>query len=431
MSDDLLSRRRACAAHSNLHYYETPLHAVRAQDTRIWDDQGREYLDAIGGIVSISVGHNHPKIKQALKERLDQDGIQHPSVLYLSEPHVRLCENLVQAAPEGLNRVMVTNSGSEANEYAVMAARAATGEQTVIALKLGYHGGTQLTLNLCGHSTWKFPGQPFTGVAHATQPDCYRCPFGQTKGSCGLECARDVENTIQTVTHGKIAGVIVEPIQGVGGFIEPPLEYHAEVHRICKKYGGMYISDEVQTGIGRTGESFFAITQSGVTPDMVTLAKSLGNGAPVGAVVMTETCSQALLGKTHFNTFGGDPYQALQAAMTLEILNEENLMENIRVQGAFLKQGLLALQEKYPLIGDVRGRGLMLGLELVKDRQTKEHASAETARMMEETRKRGLLIGKGGLFGNVIRLAPPYTVTRSDCETILEILDASFAALQA
>jgi 4-aminobutyrate aminotransferase-like enzyme len=428
-SEELLARRKKHAAHSNLHYYEKPFHPVKAQGTRIWDADGKEYLDAIGGIVSISVGHNHPKVKAALKARFDEDGIQHPSVLYLSEPHVRLCEDLAAVSPEGLEHVMVTNSGSEANEYAVMAARAATGESTMLALKLGYHGGTQLTLNLCGHSTWKFKGQPFGEVAHAMQPDCYRCPFGKEKTSCGLECAKEVENTIQTVTHGKIAGIIVEPIQGVGGFVEPPVEYHAEVYRIVKKYGGMYISDEVQTGIGRTGESFFAITQSGITPDMITMAKSLGNGAPVGAVVMSEKCSSALVGKTHFNTFGGDPYQALQAAMTLEIMAEENLMENIKVQGAFLKEGLLALQEKYGLIGDVRGRGLLVGMELVKDRETKAHATAETAQMMEETRKRGLLIGKGGLFGNVIRLAPPYTITRSDCEEILRILDESFQAL--
>ncbi|MBT9547340.1 MAG: aspartate aminotransferase family protein [Candidatus Sericytochromatia bacterium] len=428
-TEELLARRKKHAAHSNLHYYEKPFHPVKAQGTRIWDADGKEYLDAIGGIVSISVGHNHPKVKAALKARFDEDGIQHPSVLYLSEPHVRLCEDLAAVSPEGLEHVMVTNSGSEANEYAVMAARAATGERTMLALKLGYHGGTQLTLNLCGHSTWKFKGQPFGEVAHAIQPDCYRCPFGKEKTSCGLECAKEVENTIQTVTHGKIAGIIVEPIQGVGGFVEPPVEYHAEVYRIVKKYGGMYISDEVQTGIGRTGESFFAITQSGITPDMITMAKSLGNGAPVGAVVMSEECSSALVGKTHFNTFGGDPYQALQAAMTLEIMAEENLMENIKVQGTFLKEGLLALQEKYSLIGDVRGRGLLVGMELVTDRETKAHATAETARMMEETRKRGLLIGKGGLFGNVIRLAPPYTITRSDCEEILRILDESFQAL--
>jgi len=428
-TEELLARRKKHAAHSNLHYYEKPFHPVKAQGTRIWDADGKEYLDAIGGIVSISVGHNHPKVKAALKARFDEDGIQHPSVLYLSEPHVRLCEDLAAVSPEGLEHVMVTNSGSEANEYAVMAARAATGERTMLALKLGYHGGTQLTLNLCGHSTWKFKGQPFGEVAHAMQPDCYRCPFGKEKTSCGLECAKEVENTIQTVTHGKIAGIIVEPIQGVGGFVEPPVEYHAEVYRIVKKYGGMYISDEVQTGIGRTGESFFAITQSGITPDMITMAKSLGNGAPVGAVVMSEECSSALVGKTHFNTFGGDPYQALQAAMTLEIMAEENLMENIKLQGTFLKEGLLALQEKYSLIGDVRGRGLLVGMELVTDRETKAHATAETARMMEETRKRGLLIGKGGLFGNVIRLAPPYTITRSDCEEILRILDESFQAL--
>lgn len=428
---ELLAKRKKYVVHSNPMYYEHPLHLTKAKDTRVWDSEGKEYLDCIGGIICISVGHNHPKIKEALKARFDEDGIQHPSVLYLSEPHIRLAENLANEAPEGLDRVMVTNSGSEANEYAVMAARAATGEGVMISLKLGYHGGTQLTTTLCGHSTWKFKGQPFAGVVHATQPDCYRCPFGQTRGSCDFECAKDVENTIETVTHGKIAGIIVEPIQGVGGFIDPPVEYHKRVYDICKKYGGMYISDEVQTGIARTGESFFAITQSGVTPDMITLAKSLGNGAPVGAVVASEECSEALKGKLHFNTFGGDPYQSLQAALTIEIIKEENLMENAKVRGEFLKKGFHELMEKHELIGDVRGRGLLLGIELVKDRQTKEHATAEANLMMEETRKRGLLIGKGGLRGNVLRIAPPYTVTQADCEQILEILDQSFAAVSA
>lgn len=427
-TQELKEKRKKYLSHSIFHYYSEPLHLVKAKDTRVWDADGKEYIDCIGGIVSISIGHNHPKVKEALKAKFDSDDIQHGPTIYLTEPVVKLAEQLVNKAP-GLDRAFISNSGSEANEYAVMAARNATGCETMVSLRHGYHGGTNMTLGLCGHSSWKFKSQPFSGTVHAMQPDCYRCPFGQKSDSCGLDCAKDVEDVILTATNGKIAGVIVEPILGVGGFIDPPAEYHKEVHRICKKYGGMYISDEVQTGVGRTGESFFAIYQSGVTPDMISMAKSLGSGAPVGAVVMTEECSEALKGKIHFNTFGGDPYQALQASLTVDIIEEENLMENAKVMGKFLKEGLKGLQEKYQLIGDVRGRGLLLGFELVKDRKTKEYATAEANQMMEETRKRGLLIGKGGLFGNIIRITPPYTVTKSDCEQILSIIDQSLDAI--
>jgi 4-aminobutyrate aminotransferase-like enzyme len=426
----LLEKRKKHLSHSIFHYYAEPLHLVKAKDTRVWDSDGKEYIDCIGGIVSISVGHNHPKIKEALKAKFDDDDIQHGPTIYLGKEVVRLAENLAKQAPEGLDRVFVSNSGSEANEYAIMTARNVTGNETMISLRHGYHGGTNQTLGLCGHSSWKFKSQPFAGIVHAVQPDCYRCPFGKERGSCHLECAKDVENVILTATNGKIAGVIIEPILGVGGFMDPPPEYHAEVYRICKKYGGMYISDEVQTGIGRTGDSFFAITQSGITPDMISMAKSLGNGAPVGAVVMSEECSSSLVGKIHFNTFGGDPYQALQAAMVIEIIEEENLMENVKVTGKILKDGFNALKEKYSLIGDVRGRGLMMGIDLVTDRNSKEYAAKEASMLMEETRKRGLLIGKGGLGGNVIRFAPPYTITKDDCDQILKIFDESLEVVQ-
>ncbi len=427
---ELKEKRKKHLAHSVFHYYSEPLHLVKAQGTKVWDSDGKEYIDCIGGIISISVGHNHPKIKAALKEKFDNDDIQHGPTIYLSEPVVRLAENLTKHTPDGMDRVFVSNSGSEANEFAVMAARNATGNETMVSLRHGYHGGTNMTLGLCGHGNWKFKSQPFSATVHAMQPDCYRCPFGKTKDTCALECAQDVENVIQTATNGKIAGVIIEPILGVGGFLDPPVEYHKKVYDICKKYGGMYISDEVQTGIGRTGESFFAIFQSGFTPDMITMAKSLGNGAPVGAVILSEECSAPLAGKIHFNTFGGDPYQALQAAMTVEIIEEENLMENCKTMGNLLKEGLWNLSEKYPIIGDVRGRGLLMGFELVKDRTTKEYASKEAGMMMEETRKRGLLLGKGGLYGNVVRVAPPYTVTKDDCEKILSIIDQSLEIVQ-
>lgn len=426
---ELLAKRQNHLTHTAAHYYKEPLHLTRAKGTKVWDSTGKEYLDAICGIVCISVGHNHPKIKQALISRLEDDGIQHPSVLYLSEPPIQLAQQLVERAPEGLNRVFFSNSGSEANEYAVMAARNLTGEEIVVSLKHGYHGGTLVTMSLCGHSTWKFKSQPLTGIVHSHPPYCYRCPFNKERDSCALECAQDLEETILTATRGKIAAIIVEPIMGVGGFIDAPKAFLQEAYRICKKYGGMYISDEVQTGIGRTGEAFFASEAAGITPDMITMAKSLGNGAPIGAVLMTDELSEALAGKLHFNTFGGDPYQALQASVSIDIMDEENLMDNIRTQGAFLEAAFNGLKEKHALIGDVRGRGLMWGLELVTDRGSKEHATAEAVQIMEEARKRGVLIGKGGLRGNILRMSPPYSITRAECEFLIRVLDESLQAI--
>lgn len=429
---ELYELRKRHLTHTANHYYKEPLHLTRASGTKVWDSNGNEYLDAICGIVSISVGHNHPKVKQALIDRFNDDGIQHPSILYQNEPTIRLAQRLAEYAPPGLNRVFFSNSGSEANEYAVMAARNLTGEEVIISLKHGYHGGTLLTTTLCGHSTWKFRGQPLAGVVHATPPYYYRnAQPGQSPEDYARECARELEETILTTTRGKIAGMIIEPIMGVGGFIDAHPVFLQEAYRICKKYGGMYISDEVQTGIGRTGEGFFAAPAAGVTPDMITMAKSLGNGAPIGAVVMTDELSEALAGKLHFNTFGGDPYQTLQALVCLDIIEEDNLMANISAMGELLHERLNALKDKHALVGDVRGKGLMWGLELVRDRETKEHAGSEAIAVMEAARERGLLVGKGGLHGNVIRFSPPYTISREECERIVEVLDQSLAAITA
>lgn len=427
---ELYQLRKQHLTHTANHYYKEPLNLVKASGTKVWDSDGNEYLDAICGIVSISVGHNHPKVKQALIDRLNEDGIQHPSILYQIEPTLRLAQRLAEYAPPGLNRVFFGNSGSEANEYAVMAARNLTGEEVVISLKHGYHGGTLLTTTLCGHSTWKFRGQPMAGVVHANPPYYYRyAQPGQSRKDYAMQCARELEETILTATRGKIAGMIIEPIMGVGGFIDAPELFLQEAYRICKKYGGMYISDEVQTGIGRTGEGFFAAPAAGVTPDMITMAKSLGNGAPIGAVVMRDEISEALAGKLHFNTFGGDPYQTLQALICLDIIEQENLMANVQEMGEFFKQALNGLKDKHALVGDVRGKGLMWGLELVKDRDSKEHATAETVAMMEATRERGLLIGKGGLHGNVIRFSPAYTLSREEAQRIVDVLDQSLTAV--
>lgn len=410
-------------------YYSDPIYLKKAKGSRVWDDAGREYLDVIGGIVSISVGHNHPRIVEKLKGMLNEGAIQHTTHLYLSGHMENLAVKLASVAPKGLEKCFFTNSGSEANETAIMTARVATGEQMVVALRHAYHGGTNMTLGLCGHSTWKFKCQPQTNVVHATEPYCYRCPIGAPRGSCLFECATDIKNVIETVTHGKVAAFIAEPIMGVGGFIDPPPEYHKRAYDIVKSFGGKYISDEVQTGVGRAGKFFFAIEESGFSPDIISMAKGFGSGAPIGAVIARPECADAVAGKLQFNTFGGDPYQTCQAAEVIDIIKDDNLIANAREQGEFLRQGLLELQREFSIIGDVRGRGLMLGMELVKDRATKEHAVEETVKFMNITKENGLLIGKGGLKGNVVRITPSLNITRSECEELLTKLKKSFIAL--
>ncbi|MBI4367005.1 MAG: aspartate aminotransferase family protein [Deltaproteobacteria bacterium] len=426
---ELLERRKRHFVPTAYHYHKEPLQLTKAQGCHVWDATGRRYLDAIGGIVSISAGHNHPRIKQMLLAMLDRDEIQHTSVLYLTKYPVELAERLVAEAPPGLTQAAFTNSGSEANEFACMAARHATGDPTILSLQHGYHGGTSGALASCGQSSWRFRGQPVAGVVHAPAPYCYRCPFGATPDACALECARAVETTIQTATHGRLAAMIAEPIMGVGGFITPPKDYFDEITRIVHRYGGKYISDEVQTGAGRCGEDFLLTNTLGIDADAVTMAKGLGNGAAVGAVLVKPDLVKEMAGKLYFNTFAADPYQMAQASANMDIIREERLIGNAKAMGARLTDGLKGLMERHPLIGDVRGRGLLVGCELVQDRRSKAYAPDETAALMEYCKEHGVLIGKGGLFGNVIRLAPPLAVTAAQIDELLTVIDRGLTTL--
>jgi 4-aminobutyrate aminotransferase-like enzyme len=358
---------------------------------------------------------------------LAENAIQHTSTLYFSKPAVELAKKLVKQTTGNFeSSCYLTNSGSEANEVAFLAARVFTGEVTIVALRHAYHGGTNQALAACGHATWKFPAQPQSHVVHAVEPYCYRCPYGKKPDTCALECADDVEKVIQTTTHGKIAAFIMEPIMGVGGFIDPPITYHKKVFDIVKKYGGLFISDEVQTGVGRTGKNFFAITDSQVAPDLITMAKGLGNGAAIGAVIARKEVADALKGKTHFNTFGGDPFQATQALTTLEIIESEQGMKNAQAMGDFILSELKEMQKDFSFIGDVRGRGLMIGVEIVADKSTKIPCSSTTLKIMNASKKARLLIGKGGLYGNVLRIAPPLTITKKEAEELVRKLLETF-----
>ena len=428
-NDEMISFRKKHFLPTPGLYYSEPLHLARARGALVWDQDGKEYLDAVGGIVCISSGHNHESIKKALIELLENDAIQHTSLLYLSEHVVLTAKKLLEFAPPALDRVAFTNSGSEANELAFMAARHATGESFIINLRHGYHGGTSGAFAQCGHSTWRFRSQPVSSVTSAMEPYCYRCPFGKKPDSCKLECAQNVETTIQTSTHGKIAAFIAEPVMGVGGFLDPPKEYFEAVVKIVHNYGGKYISDEVQTGAGRCGKEFLLTKELGIDADIITMAKGFGNGAAVGAVLMKSEVAEPMTGKSYFNTFGGDPFQMVQARVSMEIIEKENLIKNSCDMGQLLKSALTDLMKKHKLIGDVRGRGLMLGMELVKDRQSKIYASQEAAELMEKCKDKGLLVGKGGLFGNVIRIAPPLGITRAQVDQMVQTIDQSLTEM--
>jgi 4-aminobutyrate aminotransferase-like enzyme len=285
-----------------------------------------------------------------------------------------------------------------------------------------------LAMSADGHSTWRHGGTAVAGIKHAIAPYCYRCPFGETYPDCGIKCAQDVEDVILTTTDGKIAAFIAEPILGVGGFIVPPKEYFAEVQKITKRYGGIFICDEVQTGWGRTGDKWFGIEHWDVEPDVMTFAKGMANGSPIGCTTTTDEIAKAFPGLT-FSTFGGNPVTAAAALATIRYIEEKDLPRNAAVVGGYLREGLEKLKDKYKVIGDVRGMGLMQAIECVEDRKTKVPAPKAVLRVFEETRRRGVLIGKGGLFGNVIRLGPPLIATKDDIDVLVDALDAAFATV--
>jgi 4-aminobutyrate aminotransferase len=391
----------------------------------VWDVEGKKYLDFFGGIVTVGVGHANPRVTAATKAQIDKLG--HTSTLYPHQTMVELAEKIAQITPGKLEKSFFTSSGSEANETAIDSARMHTGRVDIIALRHSYSGRSSLTRSLTGIAAWRKATYQI-GIVHAMNPYCYRCPFGKTYPACEVACAKDIENVIQASTSGAIAGMIAEPIQGVGGFITPPKEYFKIAFSIVKKYGGDFIADEVQTGWGRTGKAWFGIEHWEIEPDIITAAKSLGNGFPIGLTVATSEVADAYQGPT-IATFGGNPVACATAKAVIDLIEEDGLIRNCDVVGTYLRDGLEELQRKYPIIGDVRGMGLMQALELVKHPQTKEPAPELANYMLEAARERGLLIGKGGMYNNVLRMSPPMNIGKSDVEEALRLLDESFAAV--
>ncbi len=421
---DIIDKQKKFLFSCIANYYDEPLVVDHAKGTYVYDSEGKEYLDFFGGIVTISVGHCNEKVTGAIQTQSAK--LQHISTLYPNEPHVRLAEKLAQITPGKLQKSFFTNSGTEANETAVLLAELHTQCQDVIALRHGYSGRTHLAMSLTAHAAWRLTPASTPGIHHIPNAYCYRCPFGLTYPSCDLKCAKDLEEAIQTVTSGRLAAFVAEPIQGIGGFITPPKEYFSEIIAIVRKYGGLFICDEVQTAWGRTGGKMFGIEHWGVEPDIMTFAKGMANGTPIGATIATAEIADSMKGMS-ISTFGGNPVASAAALATIEVVEEENLVENARVMGKRLRDGLEALKKKYPVIGDVRGMGLMQGLELVGENNQPQPEA--TKRLFEATKANGLLIGKGGLAGNVVRITPPLNVTADQIDQALKMLDRSFGRM--
>ena len=425
--EEILKKHKQYLFPSISNYYSDPLVTDHASMQYVWDTEGKKYLDFFGGIVTISVGHSNPRITSKIKAQIDK--IQHASTMFPNEAMVALAEKLAEIAPGEISQSFISNSGTEANEMAVQIARMFTRNFEIVALRHGYSGRSAIGQSLTAHGTWrKSLPVPAAGFVHALNPYCYRCPLGKTYPSCEVACAKDVDAVIQTSTSGQIAAFFAEPIQGVGGFITPPKEYFKIVYEIVKKYGGLFIADEVQTAWGRTGRRWFGIEQWDVTPDIITSAKGLANGVPVG-VTMTRPEIAASFQGLQISTFGGNPVTSVAAKATLDLIEEDHLADNADVVGRYYREGLESLQEKFEPIGDVRGMGLLQAMEFVKDRVSKEPDAAMTNKFMEECRNRGLLVGKGGLSGNVVRTSPPLNISKSDVDEALKIMDEALTAI--
>jgi alanine-glyoxylate transaminase / (R)-3-amino-2-methylpropionate-pyruvate transaminase len=410
-------------------YYEEPIVLDSGKGARLKDLDGKSYLDFFGGILTVSLGQAHEGVNRALHAQIDRLG--HTSTLYPTLPIVELAEKLVSLAPGKIKKAFFTASGTEADETGVALAQIHTGRQEIVALRHGYSGRSLLAQSLTAHASYRAIPTQVAAIKHAHAPYCYRCPFGLEYPSCEVRCAKDIEELIQTTTTGQIAGFLAEPIMGVGGFITAPDGYFKIAVDIIKKYGGVFICDEVQTGFGRTGGKMWGIEHhEGVEPDIMTMAKGIANGLPIGATLATAAIADSWKAG-NISTFGGNPISATAANATIDTIVADKLTVNAAAMGRVLRDGLVALKAKYPkTIGDVRGKGLMQALELVEDETVKNRTPAPqaTLRLFEATKARGLLIGKGGLYGNTVRIAPPLNIGKADVDEALRILDDAFAA---
>lgn len=402
-----------------------PIIIKEARGAVIEDITGKKYIDCFAGISVVNAGHCNPEIQVAVINQLKK--LVHAcSYVYYVTPTIELAEKLAQITSSGLQKSFFSNSGAEAIECGIKLARKFTKKSELIALMGSFHGRTLGTLSVTGQAgRRKYDMGPYlSGVSFAFAPYCYRCPFRNEYPECDLLCARMVRDVIEYSTSKGVAAFIAEPILGEGGIIPPPPEYFKIVKEILDEFEILFIADEVQSGFGRTGK-MFAIEHYSVEPDIMTMAKGIANGFPIGACTARADIGDAFEPGDHLSTFGGNPVSAAAALANIEIMQRDKLPEMAHKKGDYFMKKLRAMKEEYPLIGDIRGKGLMIGIELVKDRERKTPAKEETRFVRDHAREHGLLIGSGGVKGCVLRIQPPLIITQEQIEQTLNILEVS------
>ncbi len=399
------------------HFYKEPRQFVRGSMQYLYDSTGKKYLDCFAGISVINCGHCNPAITAKICEQVET--LQHVCNVYLTENFVNLAEQLAAVTPGDLQKSFFCSTGTEANEGAALLATIYSGSSEFISLRHGLHGRTKLTMSMTGIGMWRTDPEPVGGIHFAPNAYCYRCPLGKTYPQCDLACANAVEDLIKTATSGHPAAFIAEAIQGNAGIITPPPGYFKRVKEILDAYKILFIVDEVQTGFGRTGK-MFAIENYEVAPDIMTMAKALGNGTPISAFIASAKIADSYT-QPGASTLGGNPVSSTAALATLDYINSQHLVEKAQLRGAQLRAGLKALQQRYPIIGDIRGFGLMLGAELVHP--DKSPAADELENILEEMKDRGFIVGKNGINRNVMAFQPPLVITEEDINQLLNTLD--------
>nr|XP_039265912.1 alanine--glyoxylate aminotransferase 2, mitochondrial-like [Styela clava] len=428
-------------------YYSRPLLATQGRMQWIWDQTGKRYLDLFAGIVTVSVGHCHPKVNEAAQKQMGK--LWHTTAIYMTPPIYEFTEKLVATMPGDLKVCILANSGSEANDMALMLARIHTGAFDAISLRNAYHGAGPYTIGLTAHGTWKHSYANGFGIHHAMNPDPYRGVWGgshcrdspvQVDRTCSCaeghcmaedEYIGQLEEVLNYSVPPKIAAFFAESIQGVGGSVQFPKGYLKRAFELVRSRGGLCISDEVQTGFGRMGSHMWGFQTHDVIPDIVTMAKGIGNGFPMAALVTTPAIAQALKGVLHFNTFSGNPVACAVGSSVLDVMEEEKTQQRCADVGTYFLEELGKVRDQYDVVGDVRGKGLMMGIELVANKATRDPLlGPDFVKIFDEIKDLGVLVGRGGYYGNVLRIKPPMCITVDDVNFAVSVFRRAFQSYQ-
>ena len=405
--------------------YQKPLILKKGQMQYCWDEKGNKLTDLLGMNLCISVGHAHPRVVEAVTAQVQE--LTHCTTMFHHPVPAHLAEELAATMPSGHDWVVhFTNSGTEAIDLAIMMARAATGNQDILALRNSYHGATYGAQAITGVQGFRQNITQLSNISFVAEPNQYRGIFGATT----VPYLDEIDRAIAYTTSGSLAGMFIESVQGYGGIIPMPKGYLKSAAEKTRAAGGLLILDEVQSGFGKTGDAMWCFDHHGVVPDMMVIAKGLGNGIPIGALIVKKEIAESMAGKLLFHTYGANPVACAAARAVLGIIRDDDLITNVQTVGAKLHEGLRQLKDRFAIIGDVRGRGFMQAIELVKDPDTKEPAPEQTAYVFERTREHGLILSKSGTFKNVLRMVPPLCLAMEDVQPVLDALDRSFADLE-